>query len=278
MESDLPPASDLVERYLRRIGHRGRVGADLETLEALCWGHVRAIPFENLDVLLQRPIRLDAPSLAAKLLDDQRGGYCFEHNTLFATVLEELGFRVSRLAARVRWLVPPERITARAHMLLRVNLAAGPLIVDVGFGGPVPPAPLWLCPGLEQPTRLESYRLLESAGAYTLQLAIPGAGAAGVEWRALYTFTLDEQHAIDYEVANHYMATHPDSHFRRNLVVARCADEGRITLRGRELGIHQGQGPTQRQRFEGDEALLAALEAHFGLRLPSGSRLPAGIG
>jgi N-hydroxyarylamine O-acetyltransferase len=64
--------------------------------------HVGAIPFENLDILLGRPVVLEIDALQAKLVSGRRGGYCFEQNTLFRAALERIGFRVTALAARVR--------------------------------------------------------------------------------------------------------------------------------------------------------------------------------
>jgi arylamine N-acetyltransferase len=89
-------------------------------LEAVHRAHAVAIPFENLDVRLGRPIRLDLASLQAKLVAGRRGGYCFEQNTLFAAALEALGFRVTRLAARVR--LGAARLLPRTHMLLGVDV------------------------------------------------------------------------------------------------------------------------------------------------------------
>src|SRR4029434_8767102 len=87
----------------------------------------------NLDILLGRPIKLDVESLERKLIDGRRGGYCFEQNLLFSAVLEQLGFKVTRLMARVRY-----RTTAllpRTHMAVLVDLADGKKwIADVGFG------------------------------------------------------------------------------------------------------------------------------------------------
>ena len=80
-----------LDTYLERIRYRGPAEPHL--------GHVTRIPFENLDILLGRPIRLDLESLQRKLVQGRRGGYCFEHNTLFAAALEEIGFGVTRLAA-----------------------------------------------------------------------------------------------------------------------------------------------------------------------------------
>src|SRR4051812_46933180 len=91
-----------LEAYAARLDYHGDFSASVETLRALHFAHATHIPFENLDILLGRPIRLDLDSLIAKLIDGRRGGYCFEHNALFAAVLEAAGFRVRRLAARVR--------------------------------------------------------------------------------------------------------------------------------------------------------------------------------
>src|ERR1700693_5745426 len=136
-----------LDAYLARIGYSGPRRADVATLRAIHGLQPTAIPFENLDPLLGRPVALDLASLQAKLVGGRRGGYCYELNTLLAAALEALGFLVVRLGARVRWRAPPERPDgARTHMLLRVDLAEGPYLADVGFCGrafppPPPPAP-----------------------------------------------------------------------------------------------------------------------------------------
>src|SRR5579863_4240379 len=91
-----------LEAYLERIGFQGAVAPTLEALEALHYAHATSIPFENLDIQLGRPIKIDLESIQAKLVRRGRGGYCFEQNTLFAAVLERFGFSVTALAARVR--------------------------------------------------------------------------------------------------------------------------------------------------------------------------------
>ena len=122
-----------LDAYLHRIGYTGDRQPTLGVLNALHLAHATHIPFENLDILLGRPIRLDLASLQAKLVAGHRGGYCFEHNLLFCAVLEALGFAVRPLAARVRLGHPTVR--ARTHMLLMVTVADVPFIADVGFGG-----------------------------------------------------------------------------------------------------------------------------------------------
>ena len=103
-----------LDAYFGRIGYAGPRAADMATLQAIQALHPAAIAFENLDPLLGRPVRLDLASIQQKLIGTRRGGYCFEQNTLLAAALEALGFKVTRLAARVRWMLPPERPRVRA--------------------------------------------------------------------------------------------------------------------------------------------------------------------
>ncbi len=89
-----------LDAYLARLDYRGERAPTAAVLAAIVDHHMLAIPFENLDVLLGRGVRLDLPSLQAKLVDARRGGYCFEHATLVAAALEAIDFTVARHAAR----------------------------------------------------------------------------------------------------------------------------------------------------------------------------------
>src|SRR5437868_6278305 len=99
MTADLQPTVDL-DAYFARVEYTGERTPTLATLRALHHAHATHIPFENLEVLLGRPILLDLESLQAQLVRAKRGGYCFQQNGLFAAVLEQLGFKVTRLSAR----------------------------------------------------------------------------------------------------------------------------------------------------------------------------------
>src|SRR4029077_17046769 len=94
--------------------------------------HATHIPFENLDVMLRRPIRLDLASIESKLFHNRRGGDCFEQNLLFAAALELLGFSVTLLAARVRF--GAQRILPRTHVALAVDVEGDRWLADLGFG------------------------------------------------------------------------------------------------------------------------------------------------
>lgn len=252
--------------YLRRIGLGAPPPANAEGLAALHRAHAGAIPFENLDILLGREIRLDLPSLEAKLVAARRGGYCFEQNTLFQHVLEALGFSVTAYAARVVYRRPPGTVAPRTHMLLRVDLPEGPFLADVGFGGPNPTAPLALRVGIEQRTALEPFRLLDLSGELALEIRQQD------EWQTLYRFTIEPQHPVDLAMANWFVATHPESRFVNQLIAARSTATSRMALVDLDYSVHGPGCQPVRRRLPDGEAVLGALEREFGLSLTDGER------
>jgi N-hydroxyarylamine O-acetyltransferase len=252
-----------LDAYLRRIGYSGGLEPVPAVLEALHLAHATHIPFENLDILLKRPIRLDLASLQGKLVAGGRGGYCFEQNLLFAAVLERVGYSVTRLAARVHYRNQPK--VPRTHILLRVEADGAAWIADVGFGleGLLRPVPL--VAGQEARQFAWTYRVTEGDGEWTLQSLRNGS------WSELYSFTLEPCLPVDFEPANHYTATHPDSRFVRTLTAQLPTPEVRYRLRNRELVQDRGTTVTRRVLADDDE-LLAVLAQVFALRFPAGTR------
>jgi len=102
-----------LDAFFDRVHWGGSTAANFDTLSGLLHAHVSRIPFETFDVLLRRGVRLDTESLQNKLVRAGRGGYCFEQATLFASVLQKLGFQTVRHSARVI-LFAPANGSARA--------------------------------------------------------------------------------------------------------------------------------------------------------------------
>ena len=249
--------------YLHRIRYDGDLRPTKGVLERLHLAHVTHIPFENLDVLLKRPIRLDVGSLQAKLIATGRGGYCFEQNGLFAAVLREIGFEVTNLAARVHYRSTHTR--PRTHRTMLVKVDGQSLLADVGFGaaGLFVPIPL---DGNQVSTQFAwSYRIVERDGLRLLQAVLEG------EWTDLYSFSLEPQLSADYEMGNYYVSTHPDSHFLRALTVQRATPEARHSLRGAEYILELGNSVTKRPLTDGID-LSAFIAETFGMSLPPGYR------
>jgi N-hydroxyarylamine O-acetyltransferase len=255
--------------YLRRIGFMGAPRADLACLREIVACHATTIAFENLNPLLGLPVELELAAIEEKMVRHGRGGYCFEHNRLLAEMLLELGFDVTALAARVLWNQPPDAITARSHMLLRVDIDGKPWLVDVGFGGLTLTGALELSADIEQPTPHEVFRLVEAGGDWRMQARLRG------EWKTLYRFDLQRQQPIDYQAANYYLSTHPSSHFVRNLVAARADRGRRLALLNAEFSVHGVDGETQRRLLRGADEIIEVLEREFLLTLPANLELAA---
>jgi N-hydroxyarylamine O-acetyltransferase len=258
--------------YFQRIGYtEGPRAATLETLRALHLHHAQAIAFENLDPFSGHPVKLDLASLEGKLVHGGRGGYCFEHNLLFSHVLRDLGFRVTGLAARVLWNAPEGAIRSRSHMLLRVDFGTEPYIADVGFGGQTLTGPLQLIKDVVQPTPHEPYRLIGQDGDFVLQTQVHDT------WKPLYRFDLQQQLQVDYEVSSWYLCNHPQSPFVTNLMAARPVPGARYALFNNQLTVHRLNGHTEQRRLGSADEIRAALQTHFGLRLPASLGIDAAL-
>lgn len=251
-ELDLPA-------YLARLGHDDVPAPTLATLRALHRAHAAAIPFENLDILLGAPIDLDVPALQRKLVTGRRGGYCYEHNLLFAAVLEQVGFRVTGLAARIR--NGDARLRPVSHALLAVEVDGVDWLADVGFGGEGLLEPVPLADGVEVTQGVWTFRL-DSAphGDWVLR----SRHADG--WFDLYAFRLEPRFRPDFALFNHYTATHPRSPFVRRVVVQRTGPEVRHVLLGRTLMATRGTGAPERRELAAAE-LPAVLRDVFGIVL-----------
>jgi N-hydroxyarylamine O-acetyltransferase len=261
-----------LQSYLERLNVGAPLKPTIETLQRLHRAHRETFLFENLTIQGGGAISVAIGDLERRFLDGpatgrgfRRGGYCFEHNTLFAAVLADVGFSSRILLGRVR-RGPPER-WARTHLVLRIAMTRGTegrervWLSDVGFGAL----------GLVEPMPLEDGATARQAGlVYTLRrephvwvLSMRDASGAAQD---LYEFSEDPQTIGDVIVANHYTSTHPESVFRRALTVQSTAGDERTILRSDVLARYRG-GVLVEERI--DRAMLGPLALElFGVELP----------
>lgn len=254
--------------YFERIGYGGPREPTLPVLHALTAAHSCAIPFENLDVLLGRPIALDARALFQKLVEERRGGYCFEQNGLFLHVLTQLGFHVTAHSARVRLDRPRDIVPPRTHVFLRVVLDGTPWLTDVGVGGLSLTSAIRLDTEAQQATLHEERRIVHEDNRWFHQAWLESS------WTDVYEFTGEEMPPIDRVLGNWFTSTHPESHFKNRLIVARAGADGcRFTLLNDTFKIRSRDGRADTRHVTSDEDLLGILRQHFGIHLPPGTRL-----
>ncbi len=256
--------------YFARIGFEqaGAVSPTLETLRRIQFCHACTIPFENLDVLLGRDIRLDMQSVQSKLIASKRGGYCFEQNGLLLYVLRAIGFDVTPHSARVRIAVTRDTTPPRTHLFCRVMLDGTPWLADVGVGGLTPTGPIRMDTDARQETPHEPRRVVRERGphgeAFFHQVLL--RTESGEAWHDVCEFTGEAMPEIDREVANWWTSTNPESKFRKNIMAALARENGtRHTLATREYTMRQGGTVLERIAVESLEQLLAILAQRFGL-------------
>lgn len=213
-----------LDAYLARVGYEGPLAPTVETLRALHRAHLTAIPYENLDIHLGRTLTLDRDAAFAKLVDERRGGWCFEMNGTFGWVLESIGFAVRYVAGAVR-RADRGASALDSHLVLIVTVDR-PYIVDVGFGD-----------GFFEPLPLEPGRYRRHALEF-------GVSRDGAWWRVhshehggadSYDFTLRPRSIVSFTAKCHELQTAADSSFVRATVCGRYDRHGLVVLRGAVL-------------------------------------------
>src|SRR6188474_3001225 len=242
-----------VAEYLDRIAYSGSTAPTWETLRQLHRAHLMAVPFENLDIHLGVPIELSLPAFYEKIVRRLRGGFCYELNGLFGWLLEQLGFRVSLLSARVvsSGTLSPEF----DHLTLLVESEAR-WIADVGFGE-WSIEPLVIEAGFEHDQDGGGYSIVGEAGSWTVR-----KGNEGV-WDPQYVFSLTPHRIEDFDARCRFHQSSPDSHFTRKPVCSLATPDGRITLSGKRLIVSSG-GRREEREVEAAEAYRSVLSREFG--------------
>ncbi|MDE3737327.1 arylamine N-acetyltransferase [Pseudomonas resinovorans] len=251
------------EAYLRHLDTPAPQHADLASLDRLIAAHQQRVAFENVDVLLDRPIHIDADAVFAKVVERQRGGYCYELNNLFARLLLALGYHVEMLGGRVRWGLPLDAPqTMLSHLMLRVQLPEGPHLADVGFGSATP----WRAVPLEGPIPADlPYRLRpQNDGTGEVQLE---NFRAETGWAACYRFGPEVHAWVDCIPRNWYTSTHPNSVFRQMLMTARSQGEWRLTLANGTFKKRHRDGRVESRTIEDASELVEVLRNDFLLNL-----------
>jgi len=267
-----------VDDYLRRIGIGQRPPTNLAGLTAIHRAHMMAIPYENLDVLLGREVDTSAVNAYHKIVERNRGGWCYEMNGLLGYALSELGFEVTRLAGAVMREVRGDLALCN-HLVMKVALEEGLYLADVGFGE-----------GSLDPVRLVSGDFYSNGFKFSI------SHEDGKWWRMhkfmpgtrrSFDFTLDRAHEACFASKCSELQTASDSIFVQNLICYRHFEGGYINLLGRVLRRIEsregagGEGTTENsqstevtERLVEDEGdLFLILKNDFGLDVPEAASL-----
>jgi N-hydroxyarylamine O-acetyltransferase len=247
-----------VRSYLDRIGYTGPTSPTIETLRSIHIAHLLAVPFENLDIAQGRKISLDEGEILRKIVQQRRGGFCYELNGAFSALLTSLGFQVTLLSARVARETGGEG-PEFDHLGLRVGLEE-PWLADVGFGDFFL-APLRMELAQEQVDAVGTFRLVQVADRLQIEKSQPDK-----PWKPQYSFSQQPRNLADFAGMCHYHQTSPESSFTQNRICSRATPEGRITLSGMKLIVTRN-GRREEKLLSSEHDWSGALYEHFGIKL-----------
>ena len=247
--------------YLDRLHYHSSLEPTASTLRALHMAHLQHVPFENLDICQRRLFDLDPAALFDKIVTRRRGGFCYELNGLFALLLEQLGFSVTRLAARVMdkdGILGPEF----DHLTLQVRCPdeSASWLADVGFGDSFL-EPLHFEEQAEQPDGLRAYRI-----EHVEQDRWVWERDYDRTWARQYRFDLQPRHLSDFDAMCVWQQTSPDSSFLTRRICTRATPDGRITLRDMRL-VTTINGQRRERVLESEADCEVVLHEHFGIVL-----------
>ncbi|MEA5499158.1 arylamine N-acetyltransferase [Limnoraphis robusta Tam1] len=246
-----------VTEYLNRIHYQGSLEPNIETLHQLHYCHLLTVPFENFSIHLNQPINLNLEALYHKIVQQHRGGFCYELNSLFSWLLQQLGFKVTLLSAQV---AREEGDFGRefGHLTLRVQ-DRDFWLADVGFGDSFL-YPLKFESSTEQIQNGETYQLINNQNNWIFYHKKEG------NYQPKYCFTLTPRNLTDFQTTCEYNQTSPQSIFTQRRICTKPTLEGRVTLSDNRLIITQN-GQRQEHIIDTEAEYHKILQDYFGINL-----------
>jgi len=247
-----------VSQYLARIQVGAPISIDLTSLTKLQTAHLKAVPFENLDIHYGKHITLDVERFFEKIVINKRGGFCYEINGLFHALLCKLGFNAKIISAS----------TSREdggfaeeynHLAIVVTIDGVDYLVDAGFGR-FAVTPLQIGTDSLMFDGIAKYQITKHDGDYFMVSRVEAGGDAPE-----YIFTLTERRLDEFTEMCEFQQTSPDSHFTQNKIISILKDYGRITLTNTQLKILRHEG-LEIADFEEDQ-FEKYLAQYFDIKL-----------
>ncbi len=248
------------QAYFERIGYHGAPAVTAPCLRQLHARQVMSVPFEDLDIHEEVPLSLALPDLFDKVVQQQRGGFCYELNYLFASLLRQLGFEVTLLSARI-FNLPDQLGPPFDHLVLLVSLASDRYLLDVGYGDLFIEPLRWTF-GITQRDQFHHFQLREAKNC--VELWMSSLGEADFELR--YIIDTRPRRIEDFAKACHDKQHDADSYFVQNRLCTLPTPKGRITLFN-DTFTERIDGQKHQEPIKDEQHFRAILRNRFGIVL-----------
>lgn len=250
---------DQVQAYLDRIGCTKPESVSVESLRKLTRAHLETVPFENLLIVVEGGVpSLEPEDLYRKVVENHRGGWCFELNKIFYLLLKALGYECYPVPVRVLGRGEPAAISHRGTVVL---LEGQRWYVDVGFGGMGPKGIINMEDSGIQTIVGEHFRAAWEGENCVIIRVEPDK-----EMRMLSVWDR-EWLECDYEFWNGFFALCPGTPFHTKRISHMCTPTGWINMVDMEVTVFDNGETTVRQ-FSGEEEQRRYVAEQFKMRLP----------
>lgn len=249
------------KNYLSRIEHRGEIHTDLSCLTQLMEEHLKAVPFENLEVFDEGKVpSLETEDIYKKIVLHKRGGYCFELNKLFYELLKGLGFQAVPVGVRILW--KKSKLPPMLHRATLVTFEDGLYYCDIGYGGPGPKYPVRLEDGIHKEKNGE-FRVNMKPADTDGEILI--GRKKDNEYLPILRFSPEPVLEEDFELMNFYCAKAPDVLFTQKRVVSISTDSGSVALTGDTLTIQRADGTIETRTPCSVDETKEWMRKYFGI-------------
>ena len=248
-----------VDAYLDRMGYTGPTEPTLQVLDDLVYAHLTHVPFENVDIVDRGLLPdLGIEALFDKIVVHRRGGYCFEMNALFTSLLRALGFECISVLARGAHACPPPAVALHRGIVVTIDGARH--WCDVGYGKAAPALSVPIDTGEIRHTPTGDYQVIEDGKWYTLVEHKNG------DIRLSQSFASIDVEECDFVPPNYYTSMLPTSMFHNVRMVNLYTATGSKSIQDNVFRIRENGALTERT-FEPATELEAILKEHFGIVL-----------
>lgn len=224
--------SNVNARFRQRIGLEENVAITFDTLNTVLEKTARALAFENLPIIAKETTRLTKENLINKIINKQGGGLCYDLNSILYLFLKENGFTCSLIRGitfnheKQAW-----NTIGRTHVAILLTHHRQPYIVDTGFGGNLPLAPVPLNGEVVTSDngefRIE--KVENELGDYIFHMKLKHKDR---DWKIGYVFdsTVKYENIEDLNEVQTIIVEHQNSPFNKRPLVTRLTDNGSVTL------------------------------------------------
>jgi len=236
-----------INKYLNRINYTGTLSPTIENLYQLQKVHLLNIPFENLDIHYGHPINLSLSKFYGKIVTKRRGGFCYELNGLFNSLLKVLGYNSKIISAKVYDDKKNSFGREYDHLAILVALDKAEYLVDVGFGE-FTMNPLKIVLGYINEDPRGDFIIDQFENGYFGVCNLNNNAKT-----AQYIFKKEARKLSEFSGMCNYHQTSPDSHFTQKKLISKLTETGRITLTGNTLKITEGKDILWEEKFNEEE-------------------------